>query len=490
VLVVGVLACGVAPADGPSPATRDHALSAAREAWDRPGEQGPRQPERLSELPIGVFDSGTGGLAALEEILRLDAFDNRTGRCAPQGDGQPDFQHERFVFLADQANMPYGNYPALQRTGFLQELVLGDAAFLLGRRYFRQPSDAQPAADKRPVKAIAIACNTATAYAQRDVEALVAQARVPVAVLGVIDAGAAGAVAAFDGPGSIGILATQGTVASGAYPAAIRASDPRPVFQQGSLGLAGAIDGASEFVDSAARGPRAGYRGPSLENPLARIDPALLDRYGFDFATGAMFVAGDRRNPQTLQLNSIKNYVAYDVVSLVESVRRSPDAPPLGAIVLGCTHFPYVADLIAAKLTALRDYREQGRYVYRACLREKVVLVDPAQLMARRLHEMLCGQEKLSKSVSLSADATRAEFYITTPWPATFSYQYKYGRGQGYTGDDVRTVPLTTDWLDAVTAERLRTRVPATWQLLDEFSRRSAKTQPAAPNRPRPGSPP
>jgi len=209
-LLAALLSGGRVSADAPdvSTATQRHALGLIREAWT--------PAPRLPELPIGVFDSGTGGLAALEETLCLDAFDNRTGKPRPQGDGQPDFAHERFVFLADQANMPYGNYAAAGRTSFLRELVLCDAAFLLGVQYFRAPADRAPAHDRRPVKAIAIACNTATAYGRRDLETLGARTQLPVVVLGVIDAGAEGAVDLTDGPASIGVLATQAPVASGA----------------------------------------------------------------------------------------------------------------------------------------------------------------------------------------------------------------------------------------------------------------------------------
>lgn len=61
-------------------------------------------------LPIGVFDSGIGGLTVLEAILELDAFNNETLR--PGSDGRPDFENDQFVDLGDQANMPYGNYAA------------------------------------------------------------------------------------------------------------------------------------------------------------------------------------------------------------------------------------------------------------------------------------------------------------------------------------------------------------------------------------------
>ena len=71
----------------------------------------------------------------------------------------PDFRDERFIYFGDQANMPYGNYSAAGRTDYLRELILKDAAFLLGRRAWA----AEPRFDKPPVKAIVIACNAATA---------------------------------------------------------------------------------------------------------------------------------------------------------------------------------------------------------------------------------------------------------------------------------------------------------------------------------------
>ena len=74
----------------------------------------------LRHLPIGVFDSGVGGLTVLEALKTYDAHDNTSG--ADGGDGRPDFADERFIYFGDQANMPYGNYSAVGRTGFLREL--------------------------------------------------------------------------------------------------------------------------------------------------------------------------------------------------------------------------------------------------------------------------------------------------------------------------------------------------------------------------------
>ena len=67
-----------------------------------------QQKQINKKLPIGVFDSGTGGLTILQGILTLDAFNNKTGE--PGGDRIPDFSNEAFQYPGDPANMPYGNY--------------------------------------------------------------------------------------------------------------------------------------------------------------------------------------------------------------------------------------------------------------------------------------------------------------------------------------------------------------------------------------------
>ena len=67
-----------------------------------------QQKQINKQLPIGVFDSGTGGLTILQAILTLDAFNNKTDEVG--GDRIPDFFNEAFQYLGDHANMPYGNY--------------------------------------------------------------------------------------------------------------------------------------------------------------------------------------------------------------------------------------------------------------------------------------------------------------------------------------------------------------------------------------------
>ena len=437
-------------------------------------------------LAIGMFDSGTGGLAILEGVLKSDAFDNQTGVPAANGDGKPDFCHERFVFLGDQANMPYGNYAAVGKTSLLKELILKDARFLLGREYYLSAEAELPQSGKEPIKALVIACNTATAYGQADIEAMLAKAGLAIPVIGVIDAGARGALKAIAGQTgvTIGVLATKGTVATGAYPAALRrladkfdASGPIRVVQQGSLGLAGAIDGAAECVAVNVPNdrPRAEYRGPALRAKQDPIDPALLPRYHFDCTGHRMLWDGTQDRPTSLQINSVDNYVRYDLVSMLETLRQQSDPKPLAVIILGCTHFPYCAAAIQAELRRLYDYREEGRYVYRSCMASEVRLIDPAVFVARELYARLLASRRLMTSTG----QTRGQFYITVPWRRSlgvkldangqFTYQYKYGRSEGSGATDVHAIPLVPDQLDSTAGQRLRLNVPNVWRLMEDF---------------------
>lgn len=480
------------------------------------------------QLPIGVFDSGTGGLAVLEAILAIDVFDNDSGQPLAGGDGLPDFHREAFVYLADQANMPYGNYPQVGRADFLEQLIVKDAEFLLGRSYFPD-ADSPPARDKLPVKALVIACNTATAYGQRHLEVLVEQAELELPVVGVVAAGVRGALdsLAEGQAATIGVLATQATVGTEAYPRNIRTELARRGFvpdspqigvvQQGSLGLAGAIDGVEEFVDLEATStrPRDGYQGPSPDHPSAPLDRELLQRYGFDFDHHGILYDGPRDHPTTIQLNSVMNYLRYDLVSLLERLRRAPHPQPLAAIILACTHFPYYAEEFEDELQRLADYQEDGRYLYRDLLAMPVRLVDPAHYAARELYQRLeqeqslrsCSgigrgvQETRDRPEALAAEngtnlfgqPTRGEFYISIPCrqhpqvqlspQGHFTYAYKYSPQRPPVGTDYRQVPLRHRKLDAETAARLRSQLPAVWTLLDEFNRENPKARvlPAGP---------
>lgn len=167
---------------------------------------------RADARPIGVFDSGVGGLTVLSEIRRR-------------------LPNESTIYLGDNARAPYGPRPADE----VQRFTLAAVAALLAH----------------DVKVLVVACNTATAQALPQVRAV---SHVP--VIGVVRPGAL-AVAAATRSGHVGVLATAGTVGSGAYPRAIleaRADivvhqqacpDLVPLVEAGTLGgteIEGAVD--------------------------------------------------------------------------------------------------------------------------------------------------------------------------------------------------------------------------------------------------------
>ena len=234
-------------------------------------------------LPIGVFDSGTGGLTVLEALLTLDAFNNETGKPGP--DGKLDFSKEYFQYLADQANMPYGNYAAANKTDLLKEHIQKNMQFFL-----------TTANQKPAVKMIVLACNTATAYALTDIKNQFKQQSIEVPVIGVIDAGSKAALTyqQKNGTGTIGVFATAGTVASNGYPRTLEAMakdlklPSLSIVSQGGYGLAESIDQDwSYYIDTLTKA-RDSYKGPSLKNNNYTIDTTLLNAYRFDASSNKL----------------------------------------------------------------------------------------------------------------------------------------------------------------------------------------------------------
>jgi glutamate racemase len=196
--------------------------------------------------PIGVFDSGVGGLTVLKALLAQ-------------------LPRERFVYLGDTARLPYG-------TKSPQTVV----------RYALQAAEAL--AD-HGIKCLVIACNTASAMGLSAVSERIRD----VPVIGVIEPGAEAACLA-SRSGHIAVIATEGTVRGGAYQEAIlrRRSDARVSAVPAQLFVALAEEGLC--------------RGPIAEG-VARhyLEPLLMPRAGAS-------------RPDTL--------------------------------VLGCTHFPVLAEAI------------------------------------------------------------------------------------------------------------------------------------------------
>jgi len=138
-------------------------------------------PSSFSDLPIGIFDSGVGGLTvyrALHEHL----------------------PHERFVYLGDTARVPYGT----KSLSTVERYAIENSHFL----------------EAHGVKLLVVACNTASALALPAI-----RRALKIEVVGVIGPGARAAVRQANG-GNIAVIATEATVHSAAYTRAIARIDP------------------------------------------------------------------------------------------------------------------------------------------------------------------------------------------------------------------------------------------------------------------------
>ena len=440
-------------------------------------------PQNNQSLPVGVFDSGTGGLTVLEAILAVDAYNNCT--LEEGSDGIPDFAAERFIYLADQANMPYGIYSSEGKTDLLVEHVIKDAVFLMSDKYYSDSSSDKWITGKEPVKTIVVACNTATAYGMAYLEAFIGRSGTGLKVIGVIDAGTRGALQLFDPgeSGSIGVLATVGTVASGGYENTIRRMATESghkgelqVFSQGGQGIAEAVDGERDFVDRTLSEPRTDYRGPSLTDAEFIIDRSLLPAYNFSFDQNRMLCdSGDPEDCTTMQINDPENYMRFHLVSLLETMRQTPGALPLKVIILGCTHYPYLSATINQVLKELRDFRDADGYRYRELMAEEIHLVDPSVNVALELFEHLSVSDLFTGSNSLGT----SEFYISIPnldnpgvkvdENSRFTYEYKYGRTEGDIQECVKVVPFSRANISDDTFNRLMIGTPFTYEAIKRF---------------------
>ena len=230
--------------------------------------------------PIGVFDSGLGGLTAVRELYRA-------------------LPGESVIYFGDTARLPYGSKSRETITHFSLEI----AAFLL----------------RQNVKCLLVACNTASSYA---LETLTRRLDVP--VIGVIEPAARVAVAASP-HGRIGVIGTYGTVGSGAYPAAI------------------------------------GHEAPGAA-VLSRACPLFVP----------LIEEGWIDHPVTRQV--------------AEEYLLELRAAALESMILGCTHYPLIAPLIAALMgpaVVLVDSGAEAARALAAMLRERGQLAPAGEVQHR-----------------------------------------------------------------------------------------------------------
>lgn len=448
-------------------------------------------PVKDKSLPIGVFDSGTGGLTVLKAIVNYDENNNENYEVG--GDGIIDFNKESFIYLGDQANMPYGNYSKENKENLLNEHIIKDVQFLLGNKYYSSSSDKTIDTDKQSVKALVIACNTATAYGKENIEDFLQKANSNLKVIGVIDAGVRGTLATIrkDENVIVGVLATAGTVSSKGYRNTLLKLKEEmgytgniEVFSQGGVGIAEAVDEDPDYYDKNLKKVRKGYKGPSLDGDVL-IDKTLFDVYNFDFDNCKMLCDTEKTDDcSILQINDAKNYVRYHLVTLMEKIRKSGTKNKLKSIILGCTHYPYMTDEIQVVLNELYNYKgNDNNYLYRNFMLENINLVDPAVDTAKELHEYL-KQEGLFNP---RGDIKESEFYISVPNKdngnvkidglGRFPYDYKYGRNAGEIQEYVKMVPFSRDNISDDILLRFQQQIPYVYQLMQTFNQKNLKAQ-------------
>lgn len=202
---------------------------------------------RSDPRPIGIMDSGAGGLTVVKEVRRV-------------------LPNESILYFADAGRLPYGPRPAEEVRTFVYQIV----KFLVAKG----------------AKAVVLGCNTATAHALDYV-----REKVDVPVIGVIDAGVR-ALASFP-VRAAGLIATEGTVRSGAYQRIIKERLP---------GVEVVAEACPDFV------------------PL--VEGGLVDREGIERA--------------------------------VENHTRVFRKTKIDALILGCTHFPLLRPWLEAALPGVR----------------------------------------------------------------------------------------------------------------------------------------
>ena len=342
--------------------------------------------------PIGVFDSGIGGLTVLEKLME-----------------HPGLRGERFIYLGDQANMPYGNYAAEGKAAYLRELAVKDALFLISDGYFTGGSPEFPDGRKEPAKIVVIACNTATAYGRDAADAVFKCVGARQKVIGVINAGVRSTLRKLEvekaaAPMAIGVMATPGTIASGAYPRTVAAECAKRgvsvrvgVYSQGCPGLADAIELGTADAEKIARD---------------------------------------------------------NLVSLVDQYRKSGDTAPLKAVILGCTHYPFLMP------TLERTRQELGM---------DFIFVDPAVDTAEECYQALTAADLLAER---KPEETSVTSFVSVPSAAlpaehvardgTLTSAYKYGRFPGRDEVTTKFVPLRNGTVEKKSLARLVKLLPLT----------------------------
>ncbi len=194
-----------------------------------------------TSAPIGLFDSGLGGLTVVRQALAL-------------------LPNESILYLADQAHVPYGGRDLSQ----IREFATAISRALI----------------EAGCKSVVMACNISTAAALPSVQAAFPE----IPILGVISPGAQ-AAAQLTQNGKIGVLATVGTVRSGAYSASLHSIQPGlKVFEVACPAFVPLVEAGLETTQEAVTAAQE-YLAPLIE---AGVDTILLGCTHYPFLLSAL----------------------------------------------------------------------------------------------------------------------------------------------------------------------------------------------------------
>ncbi|MBI4932994.1 MAG: glutamate racemase [Actinobacteria bacterium] len=232
------------------------------------------------DRPIGMFDSGFGGLTVARAVIDL-------------------LPHEHLVYIGDTGRYPYGPRPQEEVRRFALEL-----GWSLVKEF--------------DVKAVVVACNTASAAALDELKA-----ELPVPVIDVVEPGAR-ALTRATRSGEAGVIGTVGTIGSGAYDRAVTATGA-PVHLTSA-----ACPGFVEFVE---RGQTSGEEVHILAERLlapvkdAGVDSLLLGCTHYPYLAR---VIGDVMGPEVTLVSSADEtaFVAREELEAAGLLRAPGGAPP------------------------------------------------------------------------------------------------------------------------------------------------------------------
>jgi glutamate racemase len=253
------------------------------------------------DRPIGMFDSGFGGLTVARAVIDL-------------------LPHEHLVYIGDTGRYPYGPRPLAEVRGFAHQL-----AWSLVKEF--------------DVKAVVVACNTAAAAALHELER-----ELPVPVIDVVAPGTRALVRATS-TGRVGVIGTVGTISSGAYQREVASRD-----------LDGSVTGGDRM-------------GVGVDVVLtAAACPGFVE-----------FVERGQTSGPEIEI-------------LAERLLAPVKEADVDALLLGCTHYPYLAEVIAGVMGA------------------QVTLVNSADETARVVRDVLAGSGLLRDAAAAAAEPAEHRF--------------------------------------------------------------------------------